>query len=86
MFIRNDKISEIVNDSDSGVVILVSLKTRCYQIVSITVSQRKQNKYKVNSPIGSSSRSEEQEVFQPEPDTSWKRTHRALLRDMQFMF
>jgi hypothetical protein len=30
MFIRNYKISEIVNDSDSDVVVLVSLKTRCY--------------------------------------------------------
>jgi hypothetical protein len=43
MFIRNDKISEIVNDLDSDVVVLVSLKTRCYQSVSITVCH-KENK------------------------------------------
>jgi hypothetical protein len=40
MFIRNDKINEIVTDSDSDVVILVSLKTRCYQSVSITVCHK----------------------------------------------
>jgi hypothetical protein len=43
MFIRNDKISKIVNDSDSDVVVLVYLKTRCYQSVSITVFH-KENK------------------------------------------
>jgi hypothetical protein len=40
MFIRNDKISEIVSDSDSDVVVSVSLKTRCYQSVSITVCHK----------------------------------------------
>jgi hypothetical protein len=40
---RNDKISEIVNDLDSDVVVLVSLKIRCYQGASITVCH-KENK------------------------------------------
>jgi hypothetical protein len=40
MFIRNDKISEIVNDSESDVVVLVSLKIRCYQSVSVTVGHK----------------------------------------------
>jgi hypothetical protein len=53
MFIGNDKISEIVNysDSDDG-----------------NFSELSDDTCKVNSPFSSSSsRSEEQDVFQPEP-------------------
>jgi hypothetical protein len=53
MFIRNNKISEIVNDSDSD---------------GGNFTELPDDTCKVNSPFsGSSSRSEEQEVFQPEP-------------------
>jgi len=62
MFIGNDKISEIVNDSDSdgGSFSELSDSETC----------------KVNSPFSSSSK--EEEVFQPEPDRSTKRICRAL--------
>jgi len=65
MFIRTDKISETVNDSDSdgGSFSEVSDSNTC----------------KVNSPfISSRSSSEEEEVVQPEPDRSRKRTGRAF--------
>ena len=66
MFIGTDKISEIVNDSDSdgGSFSELSDSDTC----------------KVNSPFSSSSssRSEEEEVSQPEPDRGMKRIHRAL--------
>jgi hypothetical protein len=66
MFIGTDKISEIVNDSDSdgGSFSELSDSDTC----------------KVNSPFSSSSSSsssEEEEVFQPEPDRGTKRTRRA---------
>ena len=65
MFIGTDKISEIVNDSDSdgGSFSELSDSDTC----------------KVNSPFSSSSsRSEEEEVVQPEPDRGTKRIRRAL--------
>jgi hypothetical protein len=53
MFIGNDRISEIVCDSDSD---------------GGNFSELSDDMCKVNSPfISSSSRSEEQEVFEPEP-------------------
>ena len=62
MFIRTDKISEIVNvlDSDGGSFSEPSDSDTC----------------KVNSPF--SSTSEEEEVVQPEPDKGMKRICRAL--------
>jgi len=62
MFIRTDKISEIVNDSDSdgGSFSELSDSDTC----------------KVNSPFSSSS--EEEEVFLPEPDRGTKKICRAL--------
>jgi len=65
MFIGTDKISEIVNDSDSdgGSFSELSDSDTC----------------KVNSPFsGSSSNSEEEEVVQPKPDRGSKRIHGAL--------
>ena len=67
MFIRTDKISEIVNDSDSdgGSFSELSDSDTC----------------KVNSPFSSSSSSsEEEEVSQPEPDRGTKRIRRAILK------
>jgi hypothetical protein len=63
MFIGTDKISEIVNDSDSdgGSFSELSDSDMC----------------KVSSPYGSSS-SEEEEVVQPEPDRCTKRKRRTL--------
>jgi hypothetical protein len=53
MFIGNDKISEFVNDSNSD---------------GGNFTELSDDTCKVNSPFSSSSsRSEEQEVFQPEP-------------------
>jgi hypothetical protein len=55
MFIRNDKISEILNDSDSD---------------GGNFTELSDDTCKINSPFSSSnssSRSEEQEAFQPEP-------------------
>jgi hypothetical protein len=64
-FIGSDKISEIVNDSDSDGGNFSELSDR--------------DVCKVNSLLSSSSsRSEEEEVVQPEPDRGRKRTHRAL--------
>jgi hypothetical protein len=62
MFIGTDKISEIVNDSDSdgGSFSELSDSDTC----------------NLNSPISSSS--EEEEVSQPEPDRGTKRICRAL--------
>jgi len=67
MFIRTDKISEIVNDSDSdgGSFSELSGRDMC----------------KVSSPFGgssSSSKEEEEEVVQPEPDRCTKRKRRTL--------
>jgi hypothetical protein len=65
MFIGTDKISEIVNDSDSngGSLSELSDSDMC----------------KVNSPFsGSSSNSKEDEVVQPKPDRGTKRIHGAL--------
>ena len=64
MFIGIDKISEIVNDSDSdgGSFSELSDSDTC----------------KVNSPFRSSS--EEEEVVQPEPDRGTKRISRALTK------
>jgi hypothetical protein len=61
IFIGTDKISEIVNDSDSdgGSISELSYSDTCT----------------VNSPFSSS---EEEEVFQPEPDRGVKRIRRAL--------
>jgi hypothetical protein len=63
-FIGTDKISEILNDSDSdgGSFSELSGSDAC----------------KVNSPFSSSSNSEEDQVFQSEPDKGRKRTHKAL--------
>ena len=65
MFIGTDKISEIVNDSDSdgGSFSELPDSEMC----------------KVSSPFGgSSSSSEEEEVVQPEPDRCKKRKCRTL--------
>ena len=64
VFIGTDKISEIVNDldSDGGSFSELSDSNTC----------------KVDSPFSSSSSSEEEEVFQPEPDRGMKRISRAL--------
>ena len=66
MFIGNDRISEIVNDSDSGGGNFSELS------VSDTC--------KVHSPFSSSSgsSSEDEEIVQPEPDRGRKKTRRAL--------
>jgi hypothetical protein len=63
MFIGTDKISEIVNDSDSdgGSFSELSDSDMC----------------KVSTPFGDSS-SEEEEVVQPEPDRGTKRKRRTL--------
>jgi hypothetical protein len=53
MFIKNVKISETVNYSDSD---------------GCNFSKRSDNMCKVNSPFSSSSSSEEEEVVQPEPE------------------
>jgi hypothetical protein len=66
LFIRTDKISEIVNDSDSDGGSFSELSDS--------------NTFKVNSPfVSSSSSSEEEEVVQPEPDRG-RRTCSALLK------
>jgi hypothetical protein len=63
-FIRTDKISEIVNDSDSDGGSFGELSDR--------------DTCEVNSPFSSSSSSEEEEdVRQPEPERGRKRTRRA---------
>jgi len=67
MFIRTDKISEILNDSDSGGGSFSELSDS--------------NTCEVNSPFSSSSSSsssEEEEVVQPEPDRGRKRTYKDL--------
>ena len=67
MFIGIDKISEIVNDSDSD-------GGSCSELSD-------SNTWEVNSPFSSSSSSsssEEEEVVQPEPDRGRKRTRQAL--------
>ena len=66
MFIGIDKISETVNDSDSG-------GGSCSELSDSDTCE-------VNSLFtsSSSSNSEEEEVVQPEPDRGRKRTCRAL--------
>ena len=64
MFIQTDKISEIVNDSDSDGGSFSELSDN--------------NTCKVNSPFSSSSSSEEEEVIRPEPDKGTKRICTAL--------
>jgi hypothetical protein len=54
MFIGTDKISEILNDSDSDV-------GSCSELSDSDMCE-------VNPPISNSSSSEEEEVVQPEPD------------------
>jgi hypothetical protein len=66
MFIGTDKISEILNDSDSDV-------GSCSELLD-------SNMCEVNSPISNSSSIEEEEVVQPEPDRGRKRTRRAIPR------
>ena len=61
-FIRTDKISEILNDSESDGGSFSELSDR--------------DTCEVNSPFSSSSNSEE--VYQPEPDTDRKRRRRAI--------
>jgi hypothetical protein len=61
---RSDKISEIVNDSDSD--------GGNFSEISDSGTS------KVVSPFCSSSSSEREEVVQPEPDRGRKRTRRAL--------
>jgi hypothetical protein len=63
MFIGTDKISEIVNDSDSD---------------GGSFSELDSNTCKVSSPFGGSSKEEEEEVVQPEPDRGTKRKRRTL--------
>jgi hypothetical protein len=64
MFVRNDKISAVMNDSDSD---------------GGNSSELSDDMCKVNSPLSSSnsSSSEEEEVVQPEPDRGRKRKRRA---------
>ena len=68
MFIANDRISEIVNDSgsDGGNFSELSDSDTC----------------KVHSPFSSSnssiSSSEDEEIVQPEPDRGRKKTRRAI--------
>jgi len=65
MFIRNDMISEIVNDSDSDGGNFSELSDS--------------DTRKVHSPFSSSSSSsEDEETVQPEPDRGRKKTRRAL--------
>ena len=64
MFIGTDKISEILNDSDSDV-------GGCSELSDSDMCE-------VNSPISNSSSSEEEKVVQPEPDRGRKRTCRAI--------
>ena len=64
MFVRTDKISEILNDSDS--------------VVGTCSELSDSNMCEVNSPISNSSSSEDEEVVQPEPDKGRKRTRRAI--------
>jgi hypothetical protein len=64
MFIRTDKISEILNDLDSDV-------GSCSELSDSDMC-------KVNSSISNSSSSEKEEVVQPEPDRGRKRTRRAI--------
>jgi hypothetical protein len=68
-FTGSDKISEIVNDSDSdgGNFSELSDRDTC-----------KVNSLFSSSSSRSSSSSKEQQVVQPEPDRGRKRTHRAL--------
>jgi hypothetical protein len=70
--IGNDKISEILNDSGSGGGGFSELSDS--------------DAYEVNSPLSNSS--EEEEVFQSEPDRGRKRTRRAIPKrantDFQF--
>ena len=64
-YIGSDKISEIINDSDSDGGNFSELSDS--------------DTYKVNSPFSSSSSSsEEEEVVQPEPDRGRKRARRAF--------
>jgi len=65
MFIGNDTISEIVNDSDSDGGNFGELSDS--------------DTRKVHSPLSSSSSSiEDEEIVQPEPDRGRKKTRRAL--------
>jgi len=64
MFTGTDKISEIVNDSDSDGGSFSELSDS--------------NTCRVNSPFSSSSEEEEEEVFQLEADRGAKRICRAL--------
>ena len=68
MFIGIDKISEIVNDSDSD-------GGSCSELSDSDTCE-------VNSPFSSSSSSssEEEEVVQPEPDRGRKRIRHALFK------
>ena len=63
-FIGTDKISEILNDSDSDV-------GSCSELSDSDMCE-------VNPPISNSSEEEEVEVVQPEHDRSRKRTRRAI--------
>jgi hypothetical protein len=69
VFIGNDKISELVNDSDSN---------------GGSFSEHSDDTCKISAPFSrsssssSSSRSEEEKVIQPEPGRGRKRTRRAL--------
>jgi hypothetical protein len=62
VFIGYDKISELVNDSDSN---------------GGNLSEHSDDMCEINSPFSSSS-SEEEKVIQPEPGRGRKRTCRAL--------
>jgi len=69
MFIRTDKISDILNDlvSDGGSFSELSDNNTC----------------EVNSPFSSSSSSEEEEDVQPEPDRGRKRTRKGANTDFE---
>jgi hypothetical protein len=64
MFIGREKLSEIMNDSDSDGGSFSGLSDS--------------NTSTLSSPFSSSSSSEEEEVVQPEPGRGRKRTRRAL--------
>jgi len=70
MFIRNDTISETVNDSDSD--------GDNFSELSDSDTCKVHSPFNSSSNSSSSSSSEEEEIVQPEPDRGRKKTRRAL--------
>ena len=70
MFIRNDTISETVNDSDSD--------GDNFSELSDSDTCKVHSPFNSSSNSSSSSSSEEEEIVQPEPDIGRKKTRRAL--------